>query len=393
MKIVFLNDLHPLTAPGAASVAYSLALEASRDHQVEFWCSEISGVPIPIDSQINVKIRQISEVRTQKMNGNVLNRLYFEILGLRELVWVIRQVKTTKPTHIWIHQIGNRFPKLLIPICTLFGISTLTTLHDFGVILGRKLYPSDFGWSPEHTDTHIAQIDRIPPSIKNSQGSREILIKARRILVRYWLNKSSATVCISELQQEILGSCGFKISRVVPNGVDECSCVSKLSTGTNELNVLFAGRPNAKGLELLLQAFSEYPNSHLHLAGPYRLVEIADNYLGPEKYTYHGILNSDEVYELIHKVDVVSVLSQCFDVYPTITLEALAHSTPAITTLLTGNALLVHSLSHELVVPFDQVPDLKRIAEFLRVQKLVFPKVPNVQEVWKQYEEILIQIS
>ncbi len=393
MKIVFLNDLHPLAAPGAASVAYSLALEASREHQVEFWCSEISGVPRPIDSQINVKIRQISEVRTQKMNGNVPHRLYFELLGLRELVWVIRQIKTTKPTHIWIHQIGNRFPKLVIPICRIFGISTLTTLHDFGAILGRKLYPSDFGWSPEHTDAHIAQIDRKPPSIKNSQGFKELLVKARRTLVRYWLNQSSATVCISELQQEILRSFGFKIARVVANGVDECSCVSKLSTGTNELSVLFAGRPNAKGLEFLLHALSEYPNFHLHLAGPDRLVEIANNYFGPEKYTYHGILNSGEIYELIHKVDLVSVLSQCFDVYPTITLEALAHSTPAITTSLTGNASLVHSLSHELVVPFGQVPDLKRISEFLRTQTLVFPKVPYVHEVWKQYEKILIQIS
>ncbi len=180
---------------------------------------------------------------------------------------------------------------------------------------------------------------------------------------------------------------------MVSNGANKCSCVSKLNTNTNELQVLFAGRPNAKGLELLLQAISEYPNSHLHLAGPSRLAELAELYLEPTKYTYHGFLNSIEVYELIHRVDVVSVLSQCFDVYPTITLEALAHGTPVMTTSLTGNSSLVHSMSNELVVPFAHVPNLTKIAELLGSQSLVFPEVPNVREIWKQYEEILIQIS
>ena len=393
MKIVFLNDLHPQSIPGAASIAYSLAEEASKKYQVEFWCTEITGVSLPHNPQIKVRVRRVSRTRAQKMEGGLLQRFYFELVGIRELLWVITGIVRFRPTHIWLHQIGNRFPKSIIPTSRILGVFTLATLHDFGMLLGRKLYPKDLGWSIESVDSHIHHVRFEDQRIVQGYKPRDTLLRIRREFVKLLLNCSSSTVCISELQDKILKSSGLKKSIVIPNGVEKCKCAVKPRLVKGRFDVLFAGRPNAKGLELLAQAVSEKPDSHLHLAGPYRLGEIAAIYLDSNQYTYHGNLSRLQIYELIHQVDLVSVISQCFDVYPTITLEALAHGTPVLTTPLTGNFDLVKSLSHELVLQVSQKPELNAIASAIKHNRMHFPEISTVSDSWDLYEKILIQTS
>lgn len=393
MKIVFLNDLHPHTSPGAASIAHALAEEASKHHLVEFWCSNIIGVPLPNNSQISIKVRQISRGRARKMEAGLLRRLYFELVGIRELVWVVRQLICSRPTHIWFHQIGNRFPKVLIPACRYLGISTITTLHDFGTLLGRKLYPNDFGWRDQDVGDHINRIDLERPTIIHGRKPQDQLLRIRKQIVKIYLNTSLSLVCISQLQEKILKESGLDVTSVISNGVDKCICDSKPRSTEGKFHVLFAGRPNAKGLELLAQAVSKDPNSHLHLAGSNSLIEIVDQYLDSNQYTFHGTLSLMEIYNLIHKVDLVSVISQCFDVYPTITIEAIAHGCPVLTTPLTGNSNLVSEISPELVLPFAVEPNLSRINTVVAQRPMLHSMIFTVSDTWKRYEEILIQIS
>ena len=393
VKIVFLNDLHPHTSPGAASIAHALAEEASKHHLVEFWCSNIIGVPLPNNSQISIKVRQISRGRARKMEAGLLRRLYFELVGIRELVWVVRQLICSRPTHIWFHQIGNRFPKVLIPACRYLGISTITTLHDFGTLLGRKLYPNDFGWRDQDVGDHINRIDLERPTIIHGRKPQDQLLRIRKQIVKIYLNTSLSLVCISQLQEKILKESGLDVTSVISNGVDKCICDSKPRSTEGKFHVLFAGRPNAKGLELLAQAVSKDPNSHLHLAGSNSLIEIVDQYLDSNQYTFHGTLSLMEIYNLIHKVDLVSVISQCFDVYPTITIEAIAHGCPVLTTPLTGNSNLVSEISPELVLPFAVEPNLSRINTVVAQRPMLHSMIFTVSDTWKRYEEILIQIS
>jgi glycosyltransferase involved in cell wall biosynthesis len=126
--------------------------------------------------------------------------------------------------------------------------------------------------------------------------------------------------------------------------------------------ILFAGRPNAKGLEHVIQAVAA-SDWHLHLAGPSRLDEIAKQTLLHSQYTYHGALNSPELFELLHQVQAVAVLSECFDVFPTITIEALRHGTLVITTLNTGNSDLVRKISKDLLIHYSKIPKLVALDE------------------------------
>ena len=391
MKLVVLNDLHPDSNPGAASIAYSLAEQAGKQYETEYWCAELDGVKVSESQDIAVKIRRISKKRDSKMEGSLPRRLYFEILGIREFFWIIRRIVESRPSHIWIHQIGTRFPKSTILFFKLLKISTVVTLHDFGIVLNRKLYPSDFGWLPEEVDQKIAKIEILSLQIFTKFSMTNILLRVRRSWVVFCLNRANAVVCISELQSTILKSIGLKVSTVIHNGTLDCDCATNAQS--KGFNVLFAGRPNAKGLELLAKAIAEQPDSHLHLAGGVRLNEIAGEYLNPKQFTYHGILNRGQISSLIHSVQAVSVISQCFDVYPTITLEALSHRTPVITTSLTGNSNIVKDLSDKFIIPWGHVPNLELIKNEISSANFDYPITYTTSDSWTFYNDILSQIS
>jgi glycosyltransferase involved in cell wall biosynthesis len=130
-------------------------------------------------------------------------------------------------------------------------------------------------------------------------------------------------------------------------------------------SVLFAGRPNAKGLNQVIKAVAD-SGWHLHLAGPNRLNEIAALSLDSSQYTFHGQLHREDLLSLIHRVKLVAVLSECFDVFPTVTLESLRHGTLVITTRTTGNADLVRNISKDLIVEYQAVPSLIRLEYVLK---------------------------
>lgn len=391
MKLIVLNDLHPDSNPGAASIAYSLAEQAGKQYETEYWCTEVDGVNVSGSQDVVVKIRRISQKRISKMEGGLLHRLYFEILGIREFFWIIRRIVESRPSHIWIHQIGTRFPKSAILFFKVFRISTVVTLHDFGIVLNRKLYPSDFGWLPEEVDQMVAKIENMRLEVSTPFTIANILLRVRRLLVVFCINQANSVVCISELQSTVLKSIGLKVSNVIHNGTSKCDCAAVIQS--KGFNVLFAGRPNAKGLELLATSLASQPESHLHLAGSLRLVEIVSEYLNPEQFTYHGFLNPEQICILIHKVQLVSVISQCFDVYPTITLEAMSHRIPVITTALTGNFQYVKEMSESLIVPWGHTPDFTIIMREIESSKFDFPEICTASDSWVFYKDVINQIS
>jgi glycosyltransferase involved in cell wall biosynthesis len=168
-------------------------------------------------------------------------------------------------------------------------------------------------------------------------------------------------IAISSLQAKILSLLGFRITGEIANGIDKCKCPEQIRMNKS---ILFAGRPNAKGLDQVMQAVSK-SDWHLHLAGPNRLQEISSQTLLPSQYTYHGALSRGDLFELLHQVQVVAVLSECFDVYPTITIESLRHGTAVITTITTGNSTLVRSISEDLILKYASTPQLKILENVL----------------------------
>ena len=168
--------------------------------------------------------------------------------------------------------------------------------------------------------------------------NKRFLLKLRLLLNRILTNFANEVICISELQTRILGSFKFNITKTIPNGVALCTCEEIGGLGRFKNSIMFAGRPNGKGFEKILDAVHANPKWHLHIAGPDRLLEVALGALRPDRFTFYGKLSPKELFRVFHRVNIVSVISECFDVYPTVTLEAMRHNALVITTKVTGNS-------------------------------------------------------
>ncbi len=374
MRIAVLNDLHPSEFPGAATIAYEFACEASKYNSVEFWASSLHPNSLAISPLVKERIRGISPKYDFKVSSSFPFKIISEFFSLGNMIWYFLRLLEFKPEVVWIHQIGTRFPRTIIIINKLFRIRTLVTLHDFSVVLPRKLYPNDLG---------IHKVDSFLEQLQNHQGELSlqvrptealrfrVIYRLRFFLLRAIYSFADDVVCISDLQFQILSSLKFPTSGTVANGINRCACPIQ---SKSKSSILFAGRPNAKGLNQVIAAVAE-SGWHLHLAGPERLNEIAAIKLPSSQFTFHGALSRDDLFLLIHKVQLVAVISECFDVYPTITLESLRHGTLVLTTRTTGNSNIVKLISEDLIVDYAAIP------RFTDVEKLLHDFSTNFRRI------------
>jgi glycosyltransferase involved in cell wall biosynthesis len=359
VKIAILNDLHPSEFPGAATIAYGFAEEASKSQIVEYWTSSTDPSKIARGNLFSEEILSTSRVRDARIAHSFIRKILAEFFSTQSSFWYLKNLLRFKPEIVWVHQIGSRFPRTVILINKLFRVRTLVTLHDFSLALPRKLFPIDFGLATSEVDSILDRIETRNSNYKlklhiNEPFRFRITYKIRIELLRCLYLMADHVIAISSLQAKILSLLGFRISGEIANGIDKCKCPEQIRVVKS---ILFAGRPNAKGLDQVIQAVAK-SDWHLHLAGPNRLQEISSQTLLPSQYTYHGAMNRDDLFELLHQVQVVAVLSECFDVYPTITIESLRHGTAVITTITTGNSNLVRSISEDLKIQYASVPPL-----------------------------------
>ena len=327
MKLVVVNDMHPIQAPGAASIAYSLARSARDTWNVEFWCGWGSASSRVSDSDLHVKSFLVDIDLERRRLENLARKLWAEFFPGKIFWWFFLQIIRSRPDVIWVHQIGVRFPRSILLITKLLRIRTVWTIHDFGLILPRKLYPRDLGIDDSEVDNFVLQLPHLITN-KSKFNLEKIeysnVLKLRLKLLLGLASFANQIIFISPLQQQIYSVFGFQSKVVIPNGVELCSCKINAEDKDSK-SILFAGRSTGKGFQFLLSAMLSNPEFHLHLAGGEELRDYASRRLEDSRFTYHGHMNSSEIYKLIHSVTLVSVASECFDVFPTITLEALRH--------------------------------------------------------------------
>lgn len=351
-KIVVINDLLPTEQPGAASIAYRLFNKFNTESSARYWTTSVQPTSL-IHENPHISLLRISEDAARQSSRGLKHKLKCEYLSLTPLIWLYKQVRAEKPSVAIVQQIGNRFPRTLIPLMNFMGVKVICTLHDFSWLVPRKLFPKDLKISSsELLEKGKLEGNRQADNSIIREGSllRHTVFRFRLLINRQILNHCASVIAISQLQAEIYKSFGFKISAVIPNNVEKCSCKLPLETRRENTILLFAGRSYAKGLEEVFEITQENPSTILYLAGPSDLPERAKSKLNPDQFYYFGNLEPSKLYELLHKIGFVVVLSECFDVYPTITLEALSHGSLVLTNRNTGNSELVASIFPNLVI-------------------------------------------
>lgn len=349
---MILNDIHPEEQPGAASIAFNFAKELALKHKIEYWYSQGKFKPnLNIENFALKPFRRFRFVPLQLQNYAIIKR-YREFFSLYLSFMFACRLLKLKPDLIWIHQLGNQLPRSLIIVIKILKIQNIQTLHDFSLVLPGKLYPEDLEVKKSNMEMHNFRSRKI--------HKRYI---ARRFLAIKLTNMNSKTICLSELQKNILDTFGVRVDFVLPNGVPRIGSVDiPIIVDDKKFNVVFVGRSIGKGLEKICEAVMQSKNAFLHLVGSEDLLNIAHEKLDQNRFKFHGRLSEPEVRNLIRQVDITSVLSECFDVYPTITIESLIEGTPVITTQTTGNASLVSEISSELIIPLKMIPNLDEIA-------------------------------
>jgi glycosyltransferase involved in cell wall biosynthesis len=362
-KLIVVNDLHPSELAGAATIAHELAQHASLLIPTEYWFSLPKNVTeIPLDA-IDARILRLDTEKLKRMQSKFLSKMWREFFNWKTLVWFFMNLRRTSPDVVWIHQIGNRFPRTIIILCRTLRIETYVTAHDFGLVLPRKLFPRDLGFGDNFSQMFLNPPIQFSRSFPTEPFKFKLLLLLRLKVLICLYNNFTNLICISSMQAEILRHYGFKVNSIIGNGINGCEC--KFVAAKEPRSILFAGRAYGKGLHSLIQGVKE-SNWHLFLAGSPELERIANEFLREDQFTYLGLLDREGVYEAIHRVSCVSVISECFDVFPSILIESLRHRTMAIATESVGNSNLLKSFDIHLVIQQNQIPNLQNLEVTLR---------------------------
>jgi glycosyltransferase involved in cell wall biosynthesis len=393
VKALLLNDVDPFESKGAASIALNLALRVFDDNEFVYVCtSKKANLP---QTKHPFHLRYFKESIFDRLRDRARNRFprlegVLRILAVRRLWRIYRCIKEFSPEVIWVHQIGWRIPITSLLMFRALRIPVLFTIHDYTFLRFRKLYPQDFKDIPGNDGNIESQLIAFHRSLKPLNLKLNSKPNFWQKMTRFIISSSSNIVYLSDLQSAIYKSEGYPTGTIVNNTVRPCTCEfigTKLSKWNNELHVLFAGRLIGKGLERLVDSFSSPYELHLHLAGGTELLDFAKASLPSNQFTFHGLLDEKELYELIHTVDVTAVASACFDVFPTITLESLAHGTPVISTPTTGNFHYILRVDERLALPMNGLISFAELREVI-AQSSVMNNLDFIKGVVTEEESV-----
>jgi len=391
--MAIITDLDPLSNPGANLVAFEFAKVAAQEFQTEFWTSgrtTISENYYDYDF-LSFKYINLTERFIKFPSRGLRHKTIREIFSIKPLRWIFIRLFIFRPNLIWVHQIGNVFPYSMFILFRLFRIPAVFTLHDFGTLVPRKLYPADLGLNQKDLfNFHTSNFGR-----NHMTSSLHLGLSARysiRLLIIRLLLRSVRLVSISNLQAEILKANRIPIFRTIANGVNPCNCEGQVLE--RELAILFAGRLSGKGFTHVLRTVESHPTLKLHLAGEKQLLSQARLVLPDSRIAYHGTLNSHELFKVMHRVRFLAALSDCFDVYPSIVLEALAHGCIPFCYPTVGNASLAAKVHKKLVIDYGYSIDDKLMNELAKNSVLLTNAIkigksqPSFFEAYKNYRII-----
>ena len=359
MKIVVLNDLHPSQQGGAASIALQNARFLASENQVEYWCTGKSGNEVPVEASLKLRIFKYGRFKKLFQEKFRVTKIYFEFFDLRITFRCLAEVVRFKPDLVWVHQIGNGFPKSITFAFRILRIPTVQTFHDYSLLVPGKLFPSHFGWSNSEVDLLVSKMEGgelETPRLRTSNLLSSVAVTLRFKLLRSLAMMNSRNIVVGPQQERIFSLFGLKKTALLPNITSHCACpVLQESKVSGELRILFAGRPAGKGLGSISRLVQNTPHAHLDLAGDTDLLNYLPFDFPKSKFTFLGRLEHSELLAAIHNYDFVSVLSECFDVYPSILIEALEHSSRVLCTSTVGNhsAIISDKFGYQLAYDLD----------------------------------------
>ena len=377
LKCVLLSDYHPKDIlGGGGAIAFEFhEILLKLGHESRFWFTSTHSSNHIFERGFRAKTSKMRLVRYSK-----------QVIGTVVSLKIFFALCKERPDVVWVHQIGNSISHSILWWLRLVDIKTIVTLHDFLVISKTKIGVVD----PTHEEISAKF---------NIDISSQFHERLRRSILTKYVNTACQIFTVSTMQQQILRSYGINSLMAIPNGVQPCEHkpTESNSQRTQDYNVLFAGRFHRKGLECLIEGLkNSSDNWKLHIAGDSQLLAYAEKNLPSNRYVFYGRVSRDQLHLLMHKMDLVSVLSQYFDPYPTIGLEAIRHGSFFITTSTSGVATLLEDLEPRLNLKVGEIPNLDVLLSIVRELKtsreILMSRIPTQESVAKLYIDQVLGI-
>jgi phosphatidyl-myo-inositol alpha-mannosyltransferase len=237
---------------------------------------------------------------------------------------------------------------------------------DFDVIHVHEPVAPLVGWNatlgvdfetPVVGTFHAYSTKPMPNYIANAVGARRVL------------NRLSARIAVSEAAAWTGRRWFGGEYTIVPNGVDAAAAPTGPAPPSEELRILFVGRPEErKGLPILLTAFGalvEHVPCRLTVIGAER--EDVLRYLSdPElmgSIDIHGRVSGDDLWSELHRADVLCAPSLSGESFGMVLTEAFAAGTPVVASGIAGYSDVVTDGVDGVLVP---PADPQRLAEELQ---------------------------
>jgi len=307
-----------------------------------------------------------SEELEEMPNANI--KAFFSALynpkSIKELIELIEK---ENPEVVHIHNLYPLISPAILSVIKRMRIPIVMTVHNYRLLCPNGLFFNK-GKICEKCTGKGKEIHCIT---NNCEGS---LLKSTGYALRnFWARKKNSYLdnvdmflCLTEFQKDKLVANGYTSEKceVLPNFYDkEIKQIDYNTVGRKY--VAFVGRISPeKGILLLLEAAKKLPHIPFQLAGGMRNGYAAELDI-PENVILKGMLDSKELSDFYQKARFFVSSSICYEGFPMVFPEAMAHKLPIIAPNMAGYPEIAEDRKNGLLFEPNNVDSLTAVIEKL----------------------------
>ena len=330
-----------------------------------------------------------SSVELETMKYSKLKAFFSGFNNPKSIKEIKKLLRNEKPDIVHVHNLYPLISPAVLPVIKKMKFPIVMTVHNY-----RLLCPNGLFFTNGKICEKCTGVGKEFNCISNNcEGS---LLKSTGYALRnywartkgYYLENIDSFLCLTTFQKNKLISNGFLENKceVIPNFFN--NEINKLKENTTIGNyVVFAGRISPeKGIPDLLNAACKLSHIPFKLAGSVRAGYLKEFDI-PENVTLVGMLDTVELQKLYSNARVYLHTSVCYEGFPMVFPEAMAHKLPIIAPNMAGYSEIVVNNENGLLFEPGNIISLTETIQKLWKDPLLCNKLGNYafEMVQKEY--------